>query len=65
MQQGKASVGWLKSEWPDRYTYCTRQEARLSTYECKPARGAHQKQGFEPKKKERHNERGFDDGNMA
>ena len=30
MQQGKASVGWLESEWPDRYTYCTRQETRLS-----------------------------------
>ena len=37
----------------------------FTTYERRPARGVHQKQGFEPKKKERHNEEGFDDGNMA
>lgn len=37
----------------------------FTTYERRPAREAHQKQGFEPNKKERHNEGGFDDGNMA
>src|SRR5437868_3311782 len=37
----------------------------FTTYERRPARGAHQKQGFEPNKKERHNEGGFDDENMA
>lgn len=33
MRQGKASVVSLKSEWTDRYTYCTRREARLSIFE--------------------------------
>jgi hypothetical protein len=33
MRQGKASAGSLKSEWTDRYTYCTPQEARLSIFE--------------------------------
>jgi len=37
----------------------------FTTYERRPARGVHQKEGVEPKKKERHNEEGFDDGNMA
>lgn len=37
----------------------------FTTYERRPARGAYQKRGFEPNKKERHNEGGFDDGNMA
>jgi hypothetical protein len=30
MRQGQAAMVSLKSEWADRYTYCTRQEARLS-----------------------------------
>jgi hypothetical protein len=34
----------------------------FTTYERRPARAVHQKQGVEPKKKERHNEEGFDDG---
>jgi hypothetical protein len=33
MRQGKASAGSLKSEWTDRSTYCTPQEARLSIFE--------------------------------
>ena len=33
MRQGKASVDSLNREWTDRYTYCTRQEARLSIFE--------------------------------
>ena len=40
MRQGKASAGSLKSEWTDRSTYCTPQEARLSIFESMEAHSA-------------------------